>query len=374
VPMYRHVRELKTIWGQRMAAYQDKAKDRIKRGLRKFTPIAREARRNGVNEADTRLIITAILSELLGWDTFEDITSEQCIKGQYCDYAIKREGGLLAIIEAKSIATTLSQKHLYQAVSYAAAKGVDWVILTNGADWQVYRMVFSQPVGQDLVFDVSLLDETLKPAEKAELLYLISREAHRAGDLSAYQKKKSALCGANIARALLSEKMLERLRLEMRAQHGHSASHQELATILVEEVFRPDVQDDETPRLVRRAAVNGRATQRKKSADGDDATASRRHEARVGSASEYGAMVLEALRVAAQPLGRADLVTLTGMPDDVWSLTIRHLLDQGAVIQEGERRGAKYLFQNSTATSLAQTDAGSSSQSMSTQTASSSTA
>ena len=149
-----------------MAVYQDKAKERIRRGLRKFTQIARDARRNGVNESDTRLIITAVLTELLGWDTFEDITSEQCIKGQYCDYALKRDGGIFAIVEAKAACDDALGEHLYQAVSYAANEGVDWVILTNGADWQVYRLVFDKPVSQDLVFEVSLLDEEAKPPRR----------------------------------------------------------------------------------------------------------------------------------------------------------------------------------------------------------------
>jgi predicted type IV restriction endonuclease len=330
-------------WGRRMAAYQDRAKTRITKGLRKFTAISKEARRNGVNEADTRLIITAILSELLGWDTFEDITSEQCIKGQYCDYAIKWNGGLLAIIEAKSAATVLSPKHLYQAVSYAANEGVDWVILTNGADWQVYRVVFGKPVRQDLVFEVSLLDESQKPAEKAELLYLISREAQRGGDLTAYQKKKSALCGANLAKVLLGEKMLERLRLEMRIQHGHNASHQELATILVEEVFRADVQDDETTRLIRRAAASGR-TARRKAAVGlqQSAEGSGSRTAGTQLAEQYGTPILDALRGARDPLGRGDVVASTGIPEEAWLPTIRCLVERGDVVQEGSRRGAKY--------------------------------
>ena len=325
-----------------MAVYQDKAKDRIKRGLRKFTPIAREARRNGVNEADTRLIITAILSELLGWDTFEDITSEQCIKGQYCDYAIKKSGGLLAIIEAKAAGITLSAKHLYQAVGYAASEGTDWVILTNGADWQVYRVVFDKPVSQDLVFEVSLLDEDTKPAEKAALLYLISKEAQRAEELSAYQKKKSALCGANVAKVLLGETMLDRLRREMRTQYGHNASLQELATILVEDVFRPDVQDDETTRLIRRAAASGRSAKRKAASTANAESGGARNSAGAQLAAEFEAPVVDALRASCDPLGRGDVVTCTGMPEEAWLPTIRLLMDRGVVVQEGSRRGTKY--------------------------------
>lgn len=246
-----------------MALYQDKAKERIKKTLRKFKPIVEQARRNALNEADTRLIVTAILGEGLGWNTFEDISSEQRIKGQYCDYAIKAGDSYLAIVEVKSVATPLSAKHLYQAVGYAVNEGVDWVILSNGADWQLYRVIFGKPVASDLVFQVSLLDEETKPAKKAELLYLLSREAQRGGDLDAYYKKKCALCGSNIAKVLLGEKMLKALRLEMRGLTGHNASPQEIATLLVEEVLRPEVQGDDTARLIRRVAAQSRAAESK---------------------------------------------------------------------------------------------------------------
>ncbi|MGO8683098.1 MAG: DUF5655 domain-containing protein [Thermoleophilia bacterium] len=241
-----------------MAVYQDKAKERIKRSLRKFKPIAAKARSNTVNEADTRLLVSAILNETLGWDPFTDLTSEHLIKGQYCDFAIKQQTGLFAIVEVKAVAIQLSPKHLYQAVSYAANEGVDWVVLTNGADWQVYRVVFAKPVNQDLVFEISLLDEEMSPTKKAELLYLLSSEAQRTNELDAYYEKKAALCGTNIAKALLDQKVLNALRLEMRRRHGHNVSPQELATMLVSEVFRPDVQGDETAQLILKAAAQKR--------------------------------------------------------------------------------------------------------------------
>lgn len=242
-----------------MAVYQDKARERIRKSLRKFKPIAAKQRGDAVNEADTRQLVSAIISETLGWDPFTNLTAEHMIKGQYCDIEIKQAAGLFAIIEVKAAAIPLSPKHLYQAVGYAASEGVDWVVLTNGVDWQVYRVVFAKPVNQDLVFEVSLLDEETPPAKKAELLYLLSIEAQRSGELDAYYEKKAALCGANIAKALLGQKMLNALRLEMRRLHGHNVSPQELATMLVSDVFRPDVQGDETARLILRAAAQKKA-------------------------------------------------------------------------------------------------------------------
>lgn len=245
-----------------MAVYQQKARERIKKGLRKFERVIERARENGANEADTRLIVTSIMSELLGWDTFEHVTGEHRIKGNYADFALRQGKDLLAIIEVKAVGTTLGPKHLYQAVSYAANEGVNWVLLTNGCDWQAYRVLFNKPIEQDLAFKVSICDKEMRPADRVELLYLLSLEAQRAMELNAYYAKKAALSGANAAKLLLGEKMLRALRAEMRAGTGHMASLEEIATILVEEVIRPEVQGDGTARLIRKAAALGRSVKK----------------------------------------------------------------------------------------------------------------
>ena len=49
-----------------MAVYQDKAKDRIKKGLRRMTTIVEKGRAEDFKEADTRKIVSDILCEYLG--------------------------------------------------------------------------------------------------------------------------------------------------------------------------------------------------------------------------------------------------------------------------------------------------------------------
>ena len=245
-----------------MAVYQTKARERIKKSLRRFKGLAERAKANKVSEADTRTIVTSFLGDALGWDAFTELTGEYRIRGNYADFALKDGADLLAIIEVKAAGTTLNAKHLYQAVSYAANEGVEWVMLTNGDDWHLYRVVFNKPVEQDLVFKVSLSDDTMKPAEKVDLFYLISKEAGRADELEAYYKRHVALCGPNIANLLLTEKMLTLLRSEVRRAHGHKATLEELATIMVNEVFRADVQGEDTVRLVKRAAAAGKRAKR----------------------------------------------------------------------------------------------------------------
>ena len=40
---------------------------------------------------------------------------------------------------------------------YAVNEGVEWIILTNGAVWQVYHITGGLPVAIDLAFEVDLL-------------------------------------------------------------------------------------------------------------------------------------------------------------------------------------------------------------------------
>jgi predicted type IV restriction endonuclease len=235
-----------------VAVYQDKARDRIAKGLRKFRGVVERSRAANANESDTRAIVSAVAVELLGWDRFTDLSGE-VINGAYADFCLRHDNQLLAIIEVKAVTTKLHTKHVRQAVSYAASEGIDWVILTNGDDWHLYRVLFGKPITQDLVFGISITDEDTKPKAKSELLYLLSHEAQRKNELEQYYDKKAALSAPSIVKALLSASMLTKLRSEMRAATGYRVPIDELATILVEDVFRSDIQGDDTARLIKKA-------------------------------------------------------------------------------------------------------------------------
>jgi predicted type IV restriction endonuclease len=239
-----------------MAVYQDKARTRIKSVLRKYAGIIAKARAANANEADTRTIVAAVVSEMLGWDQFEHLTGEFRVKGNYADYIIRGESGEpFAVIEVKGVGSRLSAKHLYQAVTYAANEGIDWAILTNADEWILYRVLFNKPISQDEVLRVSITDADLKPTQKADLFYLLSHEAPRKAELDAYYVRKTALCGSNLASAMLSPPVMRALRAEMRKTTGHLVSVEDLATALIDQVIRPEAQDSDLARLVKRASA-----------------------------------------------------------------------------------------------------------------------
>ena len=160
--------------------YQEKAIERIKKGMRRIQGIVDRAKRDDYKEADTRKIVSDMLCEYLGWDTFENVTAEQMINSRYADYVVKTDDEEVFVVEVKQIGLKLKDTHLNQARQYAVDEGIDWCILTNGDEWQAFRTELQGkiPVTKH-VFTVRISDEAMKPAEKARLFYLFSEEANR---------------------------------------------------------------------------------------------------------------------------------------------------------------------------------------------------
>jgi len=84
-------------------AVPKRASDRFTKEVRRFQRILTNARHRDVSESDTVTIVTDMLSAVFGFDKYEEITSEQAIRGTYCDLAVKRDGALEYLIEVKAI-------------------------------------------------------------------------------------------------------------------------------------------------------------------------------------------------------------------------------------------------------------------------------
>lgn len=234
-----------------MAVYQEKAKARIKSGLSRMKRIVDKGKNDGYNEADTRKIITDFLTNYLGWDQFDNITAEQMIGSRYADFVIKKDGEDLAVIEVKQIGLKLKDTHLNQARQYATDEGIEWIVLTNGDTWKVYRNVLEKgiPVANH-VFTITISDKEEKPADKVKKLYYLSEEASRKHEIADFYDKKVALSGENLADYLLSEDVLNRIRLSLKKATGQNLNNYEVAKALVEHLFSGElVSEDSYKRL-----------------------------------------------------------------------------------------------------------------------------
>jgi predicted type IV restriction endonuclease len=211
----------------KMPKWETDARERVRVGIRKFAkPLADFVARD-VNEADTKFLITDFLCEALGYDKFSEVTAEFAIRGDFADYGLRIDKQLVALIEAKRATTKLSVRHLHQVEDYGVREGVDWLILTNGAQWQVYHLGRVVPIVVDLVIEVDLLGPD-NPAKKVDRLFPITREGMRHGVMDRVWKAKRATSPKAIARVLTSPAVVTAVRKELRRETEYAATDDEV--------------------------------------------------------------------------------------------------------------------------------------------------
>lgn len=199
-----------------MTHVSPKVSARLSTALRRFQPIIAAAKARDVGESDTVIIVTDLLSELFGYDKYAEITSETAIRGTYCDLAVKLDGAIQVLIEVKAIGLGLKDAHVKQAVDYAANQGTDWVVLTNGETWRVYKMTFAKPIDAELVLEFSLTELNPKKAADLETVYRLTREGWIKSALGEFHTQQQALNRYFLGALVLSDPVLEVVRRELR--------------------------------------------------------------------------------------------------------------------------------------------------------------
>ena len=186
-----------------------------------------------LNEADTRIMTNSFLTEILGYRELEEIKTEYRIKSEYADYVIQLKRKKHFVVEVKSIELDLSEKHLRQSLSYAANEGIDWIVLLNGREIQLYRVNFGKPISTTLIFKVDLMNgDDLKKAP--ELLWNLTKKAIQKGELETFWKRTNALEPVNLAKLLYSEEIVRRLRNDLKEQTGIYFQMEDVAASLAE--------------------------------------------------------------------------------------------------------------------------------------------
>lgn len=225
--------------GRSLPKWEAEARERVKTGVKKYTRPLNDLCARDANEGDTRLLVTDFLTDVLGFDKYEDLTTEYAVKGEFADYGIRIDRELIAFLEVKRVATKLAQKHLRQVEMYAVNEGVEWVILTNGAVWKVYHLSAGLPVVIDLALEVDLLgDET--PSQKANQLFYLSRDSLKRHRINELWEAKRATSPSSLARVLTSQAVTEAVRKELRRKTGQCVEPAEITRLVKETVIRPE--------------------------------------------------------------------------------------------------------------------------------------
>lgn len=236
------INEDKKSWGKvkrSLPKWETDSRERIKAAMRKYGKALTDLRDRDANEADTRLFVTDFLCDALGYDKYSELSTEYRVKSEYVDYGIRFDNDMKAFVEVKRLNTKLGPKHLRQAQSYAVNEGVEWILLTNGAQWQVYHLSGGLPIITDLVLEMDLLGEDPTSRKVDEMFYL-TRESLKRGRIDDLWQEKRATSPSSLASVLISQPVLNAVRKELRRKTGYNVDAGEIMRLIKDTCLRPE--------------------------------------------------------------------------------------------------------------------------------------
>lgn len=230
-----------------MVRIPKKVSDRLIKEINKFQKVLKTAKDRDVNESDTVTIITDMLAGVFGFDKYTELTSEQAIRGTYCDLAIKIDGNIKYLIEVKAIGIALKDSHLRQAIGYGATHGIQWVVLTNGISWQIYKIKFEKPVDYDLVCSFDFLELNSRKQEDQNKVFLLCKQGLAKDAIEVFHNHVQSVNRFMVGAIILSDPVVSTIRRELRkVTSGVKVTDEEIVSILNSEVLKRDVVQGES--------------------------------------------------------------------------------------------------------------------------------
>ncbi len=197
-------------------ALPKKVVERLTLNLKRYQTILADAKNRDISESDTVVILADMLAELLGYKKYLEITTEFAIRGTYVDLAVKVGDDVRFLVEVKAINIDLKENHVKQAIDYGANHGIEWVVLTNGAVWQFYKIHFDKPIDKSLIFEVDLLQTTAKNTQLIECFGNLSREGFTQSSMTAFYQQQQATSKYSIGALLTTEAVLLTIKKELK--------------------------------------------------------------------------------------------------------------------------------------------------------------
>jgi hypothetical protein len=230
----------------------------------RFQKVLQLAKDRDINESDTVAIITDILADVFGFDKYAEVTSEFCIRNTYCDLAIKVGNAVQFLIEVKAIGLSLKENHLRQAVNYGANQGIPWVVLTNGINWEIYRIRFEKPIDAEAVCSLDLLAVNPRKTEDQERLFLLCKEGLSKAAMDEFAQKVQSVNRFVIGAILTSEPVVSLVRKELRRlADGLKVENGEIEEILRAEVLKREVIEGDAATKAKAILKKGTKQQKK---------------------------------------------------------------------------------------------------------------
>lgn len=181
-----------------------------------------------MDEENTKRKIVEPLVDCLGWDILSsDVELEYSVQmgagTKKVDYALKLEERPVVFVEAKGCDTTLEESHENQLKSYMRQVGVDWGLLTNGRQFEIFRRDVSGTRPNEIAlaeFDIEEVPENDHP------LKALSRHSIESGEAEQIAEKIEAVQRAVESLRKNKEDLAEDLTAVVTKVAGNAVSQQ----------------------------------------------------------------------------------------------------------------------------------------------------
>ncbi len=191
-----------------------------------------------LDEASTRIMINYFLTDILGYVEFEDIKTEYRIAGEYADYVIQIGRKKHFVIETKSIQIDLDEKHLRQALNYAANEGIDWILLTNGETFILYKVLFNKPISSKKIFEYNLSKITNFDNASAKISLLLKKSVVQK-QLDKHWERFKISEPKSLSGLLYHKNVVSGIRKTMKQKSGLNFSEEEILDGLYQVITQP---------------------------------------------------------------------------------------------------------------------------------------
>ena len=256
-----------------MLKIPSKLKKAVGLELKRFFPVIQslKSRGTGTSEDDSRIVLNDMLNDILGYDKYTELKTEQREKAGRLDYVLKLTEGPYAskrdkidcVVEAKAIHQDLTQKYVDQTLSYCLTTNTRYFILTNVRQWNLYKI---KPAKKETRPDAELIHEvdvvqTNNIETLAEEFYVLSRASYLAGNWENVATLKRATNVNDIFTILLSQKAIKFVTKQLCEIHGMKIP-EELVGEIIETQLAVDQKLKVNRTLLKRLNASGEPKKR----------------------------------------------------------------------------------------------------------------
>ena len=211
-----------------------------------------------LDESGTRLMVNSFLIDVLGYEPIEEIKTEYMIRGTYADYVVQIKGIQHFLVEVKALSLQLSSNHLRQATNYGANEGIEYVLLTNGKNFDFYKVIFNKPIEIRKIFSVDLSNkDSFK--DSIESLEFLHRDSVTNKGLELLWKKTMALDPEYIAGLLydatVTNFIKRSLKKKFKAKFADEEIHNSISRIIFEAIPIEKVKVIKTRKEVKKIKI-----------------------------------------------------------------------------------------------------------------------